>query len=277
MDVTVSMFVLLVAMAFVCEFIDAAIGMGYGTILAPVLIIFGFDPLLTVPAILFSQAFGGFAASVFHHRFHNVSFAKGSQDLKVVFVVSVAGIIATIIAACVALNIPKIYLQTYIGLLVLGMGILVFSQKKFMFSWKKIIGVAILSAFNKGLSGGGFGPVVTAGQIMAGQKHKAAIGATTLAEAPICIVGFCTYLIGRTIMELQGNIGDVPLRDFLHIMFSARIFHWELIFALFIGAVAVAPFGALATRSLQEKHLHRILGPLIIILGLWVLAKTYVF
>jgi len=36
----------------------------------------------------------------------------------------------------------------------------------------------------------GFGPIVTAGQIMAGQKHKAAIGATTLAEAPLCIASF---------------------------------------------------------------------------------------
>ena len=62
MEITVGMFVMLTAFAFVCEYIDSAIGMGYGTILSPLLIIMGFDPLVAVPAILLSQAFGGLSA-----------------------------------------------------------------------------------------------------------------------------------------------------------------------------------------------------------------------
>lgn len=277
MEITVLLFLIIIMMAFVCEYMDSSIGMGYGTILSPVLLIMGFDPLVVVPAILLSQAFGGLAASIFHHQFENVSFSKSSKDLKVVFVISVFGIFATILAALIALHIPKVYLKTYIGVLVLCMGILVLSNKKFVFSWKKIIGIGIVSAFNKGLSGGGFGPVVTAGQIMAGQKHKAAIGATTLAEAPICIVGFCTYLIGRTVVELNGSIAQMPVRDFFRIMFSPKMFQWELILALFIGAVLVAPFGALTTRKINEKYMHLILGSIILVLGAWVLAKTYLF
>lgn len=275
MEITVGLFLLLIAMAFVCEFIDSSLGMGYGTILAPVLIIMGFNPLVAIPALLLSQAFGGFSASIFHHQFKNVSFHRDSRDLKIVFLISAFGILATIFAAMVAINIPKIVLKTYIGILVFIMGIIILSNRKFTFSWKRIIGIGVISAFNKGISGGGFGPVLTAGQIMAGQRHKGAIGTTTLAEAPICISAFFTYLIGRTLTEVNGSVFSLPVKDFFAKMFSPKMFHWELMLALLIGSVMVAPFGALTTKKLNEKYMHLILGVLVIILGIWSLIKTY--
>ena len=275
MEITVGLFLLLIFLAFVCEYIDSSLGMGYGTILSPVLIILGFDPVVAVPAVLLSQACGGFAASVFHHQFKNVSFHPNSKDLKIVFVISSFGVFATIIAALIAINIPKVLLKTYIGVLVLLMGIIILANRKFNFSWKKMIGLGILSSFNKGISGGGFGPIVTAGQIMAGQKHKAAIGTTTLAEAPICIASFFTCLIARTATEIDMPIMSMGVKEFLSIMFSPKMFQWELLLALFLGSVLVAPFGALTTRKLNEKYMHLILGVLIIVLGLWTLMKTY--
>ena len=98
MEITVGMFLLLFGMAFFCEFIDSSLGMGYGTILSPVLIIMGFDPLVAIPALLLSQAFGGFTAAIFHHQFENANFTKGSRDLKIVLIVTSLGIVATILA-----------------------------------------------------------------------------------------------------------------------------------------------------------------------------------
>ena len=95
-----------------------------------------------------------------------------------------------------------------------------------------MVGIGILSAFNKGLSEGVFGPVVTSGQILAGQRHKGAIGVTTLAEAPICIIGFFTYLIGRSIGEFNGSVMSVPVSEFFSKMFSLKMFQWELVLAL---------------------------------------------
>jgi len=275
MEVTVGLFLVLFVLAFICEYIDSSVGMGYGTILSPVLIILGFHPVVAVPAVLLSQACGGLAASVFHHQFKNVSFHHDSKDLKIVFVISGFGVIATIIAALIAITIPKIVLQTYIGALVLVMGIIILLNRKFNFSWKKMVGIGVLSAFNKGISGGGFGPVVTAGQIMAGQDHKAAIGATTLSEAPICIASFLTYLIGRAATEIKVPIMDAGVKEFISIMFSPKMFQWELLLALLLGAVLVAPFGAFTTRKLNEKYLAVILGIIIIILGSWTLIKAY--
>ena len=275
MEISVDMFLLLFGMAFFCEFIDSSLGMGYGTILSPVLIIMGFDPLIAVPAVLISQAFGGFTAAIFHHQFENADFTGGSKDLKIVFVVTSFGMVATILAACIALNIPKIYLKTYIGVLVLIMGVILLANRKFSFSWKKMIGIGILSAFNKSLSGGGFGPVVTSGQIISGQEHKGAIAATTLAEAPICTVGFLTYLIGRVIQEMDTSILQMPVSDFFTSMFSAKLFQWELVLALLLGSVFVAPFGAFTTKIIKTKKLSLVLGILVTLLGVWTLWKTF--
>ena len=275
MDVTVAQFLQLFVLAFGCEFIDSAFGMGYGTILSPVLIIMGFEPIVAVPAVLLSQAFGGLTASVFHHRFENASFSKGSRDLRVVLVISAFGIVAAIFAAALALKLPRVYVKTYIGLLVFVMGLLLIAQRRFRFTWGKMIGLGILSAFNKGLSGGGFGPVITGGQIISGQEHRNAIAATTLSEAPICLVGFLTYTIGRAVTELEPPVWNQPIADLFGRMFSARIFQWELVLALLLGSIFVAPFGAFTTKLMRTERITTFLGVLISSLGIWTLWKTF--
>ena len=88
----------IVIMAFICEYIDSSLGMGYGTILTPVLIIVGFDLLLVLPAILFSQAVASFSAALFHQRYGNVDFNPKREDGRVVIFMAV-GALAGIIQA----------------------------------------------------------------------------------------------------------------------------------------------------------------------------------
>lgn len=297
LTLTIALFIFLGAL--ICEFIDSALGMLYGTILSPVLIIAGLEPILVVPSILFSQAIGGFTAAIFHHRKKNVDFSlkdieashiaqrlsrlgyreafnqspaqglkvalagtyseiketfkeKASRDLKVTVCITGLGIIATIFAALLAVNIPKVALQTYIGILVLAMGIILLVRANFKFSWKKIMGIGILSAFNKGISGGGFGPIVTSGQVISGRNGKSSIGATTLAEAPICIVGFLTYL------------------------FTKGMASWSLLLLLTGGAIIGAMIGPFFTAKFKsEKKLKMGLGFLVLALGTWTLVNTW--
>jgi len=274
MTITVGVFLLLFGAAFICEFIDSSTGMGYGTILSPVLIICGFEPTIAVPAILFSQALGGFSATIFHFRFKNLSLEKESNSLKSSIVIALAGIIATIFAAFVSLSIPKYVLKSYIGILVLIMGLILLTKLTFKTSMKKITFIAILSAFNKGLSGGGFGPVTTSGQIITGQKEKTAIGVTTFSEVPICLAGALTYIIGKITLETPSFL-SLPMKDFMKILFSGKIFNIELVVALTLGAVLSTPFGALTTKLIDPKYLRRTLGFIVVILGIWTLYKTW--
>lgn len=266
------MTILIFVAALVCELIDSSLGMLYGTILSPLLIIAGFDPLVVVPSILLSQAIGGITASIGHHRLKNVDFSikddvmkrlsdlgyietfrkSTTKDLKVVFVVTSLGVLATIVGAFIAISISKVVLKTYIGILVLAMGLILLLKIKFNFSWKKIFGIGILAAFNKGISGGGFGPVVTSGQLISGRESKRSIGATTLSEAPICIAGFLTYLIRN---ELET---------------------WNFVLILIAGAITGAIIGPYITKKFEsEKKVRLGLGILVTLLGIWTLTKTW--
>ena len=270
-----TLIILIISLAVLGEFLDASMGMLFGTILSPVLIMLGFKPLAVVPSILLAQAIGGLIASSLHHRFENAKFGlkirspktitekikelgisetirRGvTKDLRATLIISSLGILATISSVLIAVNIPKKILESYIGILVLIMGIILLSKLKFTYTWKKILGIGLLSSFNKGLSGGGFGPITTAGQVIAGRDGRASVGSTTLAEAPICITGFLTYWLTKGISD------------------------WSLPFYLSVGAVIGALIGPHFTAKLKnDKKLRKILGLLVLVLGLFTLLKV---
>jgi len=237
----------LVVGAFVMELIDSSMGMLYGTILSPVLILMGYDPKVVVPAILLSQAIGGLLASVFHHKNRNADFKKG-QDLKAGLLISGLGVVATVIAALIATKVSKAMLETYIGTIVVMMGTILLFGRQFSFSWAKMTGLALLSAFNKSLSGGGYGPIVTSGQMVIGRNGRNSIGVTTFAEAPICIAGFLTYFFAKGISD------------------------WNVVVYLCVGAGIAGIAGPYFTaRFKNDKNLRFILGVLTLLLGVLVL------
>ena len=53
------------------------------------------------------------------------------------------------------------------GVLVLAIGVYILATvgKTFRFTWPKVVGLGLLAAFNKGISGGGYGPLVCGGQV----------------------------------------------------------------------------------------------------------------
>ncbi|UCD91581.1 MAG: sulfite exporter TauE/SafE family protein [Methanobacteriota archaeon] len=184
MALSVEILLLIGFLSFVTEYIDATLGMGYGTSLAGILLLMGFDPVVFVPPLLISQFMAGLIAGLMHHLVRNVDFTMGSQDLRVASILGACSIVGVVIAAFVAKALPTMVLELYIGILILVLGviILVTVGRFFIFTWGRIVAMGFVSAFNKGLSGGGFGPMATGGQILSGVETKSAVGITSLAE-----------------------------------------------------------------------------------------------
>ena len=275
-ELTLVTIVFILSLAFFCEYVDSTLGMGYGTTMTPLLLIMGYEPLQIVPAVLVSELISGLFAGVLHHREGNVDFKPKiihipaiaeelkailylkainnsiPRHLKVALVLAVCSIIGTVTAVFFAVNIPKIFVKYYIGILVLSMGvvILICFNRRFDFSWKKIIGLGLLASFNKGLSGGGYGPVVTSGQVLSGVEGKSAVGITSLAEGLTCAVGIVAYLL------MSG--GDVSLR-----------------LAPFVtaGAVLSVPFSVKSVKKITEKRLKLAIALMTIALGALTLCK----
>lgn len=243
---------LIIVFAFICEYVDSSLGMGYGTTLTPLLLIMGYNPLQIVPAVLLSELITGLAAGFLHHKAKNVNLKVGTKDFKIAMVMAVCSIFGSLVAVFVALNVPALYVKLYIGILVLSMGIIVLAtlSRTFKFSWKKITSLGLFAAFNKGISGGGYGPLVTGGQIISGVNAKNAIGITSLAEGLTCLVGVATYLV-----------------------FTDHSIEWDLAPSLVIGAVLSVPLAAWTVRRFGAGHLKLIVGIATLILGLLTLGK----
>ncbi len=247
------LFISIIVLAFICELVDSSLGMGYGTTLTPVLLIVGFGPLAIVPAVLLSELLSGITAGIVHHKAGNVNFSCGSIHLKIVLVLAACSIVGTIIAVVIALRIPALWLKTYIGILVLAMGLILLLtlHKKFPFSWKKITGLGLIAAFNKGMSGGGYGPVVTGGQLLSGVNGNNAVGITSLAEGLTCVVGVIIYVISPDLID------------------------WSLAPSLVIGALLSVPFSAFIVRKMPTQTLKIAIAVVTILLGVYTLYNIF--
>jgi len=266
-------------LAFLCEYVDSTLGMGYGTTLTPLFMLMGFSPMQIVPVILLSELVTGTSAAFFHHREGNVNFKPKSTDfskvverlnslgyvesfkrgipihLKVALLLGVCSVIGTVVAVFVAINVPKFWLKLYIGCLVLAMGviILICMNKEFKFSWRKLSVLGVVASFNKGMSGGGYGPIVTCGQILSGVEGKSAVGITSLAEALTCLVGVIAY-----------------------ILVTKNSLDWKLAPYVVIGAVLSVPLSAKSVKVLTTRRLKLAIALLTITLGTYTVYKTLI-
>jgi hypothetical protein len=246
------LFILILLLAFCCEYIDSSLGMGYGTTLTPVLLIFGFQPLQIVPAVLLSELFSGITAGFLHHKAGNVNFNRGSRALKVVIVITFCSIGGSIAAVFLAISLPRYWLKLYISVLILAVGVVLVAtlKKNYAFSWKKITSLGIIAAFNKGISGGGYGPVVTGGQLVSGINPKNAIGITSLAEGITCIAGVLTYFFTKSVVD------------------------WSLAPPLAVGAMISVPIATYTVKKIPSTKLKPLVAGITIILGIASLLKT---
>ena len=195
-ELTLFMAIIIMFIAFFCEYTDSTLGMGYGTTLTPVLLLMGFSVMQIVPVVLISELISGATAGFFHHKEGNINFKK-PENLKITSILGLCGVLGSIVAVNVSLNLPKFWVKMYIGCLVLSIGIfmLIFLNKKLKFSWKKITGIGLLASFNKGISGGGYGTLVCPAQILSGVKSKQAVAITSVSESITCLAGILVYLL----------------------------------------------------------------------------------
>jgi uncharacterized protein len=281
LELTIQMAIAIALIAFFCEYMDSTLGMGYGTTMTPVLMLFGFTPLQIVPAVLLSELVTGVLSGALHHREGNVNFhfkvlnfqrikdslklpepvnpdhhtygIQISTHLKVVFLLLSATIIGASSAVFTATVLPKQWTSLYISIMVITMGVLILAcfNRQFKYSWKRIIGLGLLASFNKGLTGGGYGPLVVSGQMLSGVDGKNAIGITSLAEGVTCALGVLIYF------------------------FTAHnSIDWRLAPVIIMGAVCSVPFSVKSVKIMNPKLLKALIAVLTILLGTVTLFKT---
>ncbi len=241
----------LVALAFIMEYIDSSIGGGYGTVLTPVLLIIGYQTLVIVPSILLSEILTGFIVGLLHNRASKIEITRNPIARTSLVILCLSGLIGSIVAVYLSLSLPSLIVKYYIGIIVIAMGLLVLWKRNGVtyFSRQKIVGLGILCSFNKGISGGGYGPVAVSGQLLSGVDPKAAISVTSISEAFVCVISLIGYLL------------------------TVGITNWTLTLSLCLGAIIATPFSAITVSRFRERKLMLLIGVVIIVIGSFTLFK----
>ncbi|PLX82329.1 MAG: sulfite exporter TauE/SafE family protein [Desulfuromonas sp.] len=250
-DLGAGVFLAIFLAALACEYVDSSLGMGYGTTLTPILLLAGFEPLQVVPCVLLSELATGFAATVMHQRDGNVDLLRDGQARQTALLLSALSVVGALAAVTLALRVPKAWLSTIIAVIILSVGVTILAtlRRRLTYRRRNIIVIGAIAAFNKGLSGGGYGPLTTSGQVFSGVSPRQAVAITSLAEALTCFVGLGAYLL-------------------MHGRFDGR-----LAVPLVMGALFSVPVATLTVRCLPESWMRAGVGFFTCLLGLLMVGK----
>jgi hypothetical protein len=247
--------VIIIILGFLGAFLDTSMGMGYG-LLSPILIALGLDPLIVVPVLLISQMTTGFTGTIFHSLYRNVDLSShDTQDVKSTVLFIIMGITGMTFAVLLAINLSDIILMFYIGILMIIAGLLMLPNIKFAFSWKRMLVLSGWASFNKAISGGGYGPIMTIGQMTSGRDARESVAVTDFSEAFLSGFGFLLYLVCQQIHNIN---------------FLVTI---ELSIIMIVSGIVATPLGALVTKRLDKKNTKKIIGVLSILIGIFTLLR----
>jgi len=253
--------VVFIAMFF--EFMDATAGMGFGTAITPLLLVMGFDPKQIVPVVMIQQGVAGIIGTFLHKEYGNVewSFKPMSETIKLWFYIAIPGILAvtlSVTAVYAIFKFAKVWINLYVCALLLGMGCISLyqgvSQRVRKYRPKMMIGFATLAGFNKGIGGGGYGPVVTIGGLLSGVPAKSMMAVTAISEGTVS-----TYSIIVWLAMLSGGV----VIDYLLLP--------SMMIATILSAV-VAPW---ATRAFPERIWQYVVPAYSLILAFYATYKAF--
>ena len=248
--------VVLFLMSFCLEMMDNGLGGGFGTILSPLLIMFGYDPRVVVPSILVSEMVSGLWGGAWHFKFKNV-------DFKVIGLTLLGSLTGMVLATfLIGEFLPATAAKQFISLIALLMGVFVVlrsfnfkpkPEKPGLINKLKFVVLGMIAGFNKGGSGGGYGPLSVSGYMSLGLVAATAIGTTTIAEGIACTLGVFLY------SRFTGIVIAVAL-------------------PITLGAFIADPVSAWMNNSLKlklEPPFHgRVIGVAMTVLGVITLLKS---
>lgn len=232
----------------VAQLIDGALGMAYGVSVTTFLMSLGI-PAIT-PAVASASMH---AAEIFTTGTSSVVYMKlKSVNNKLFRTLLVPGAIGAIIGAITISIFSKdyvVYVKPIVSLYTLTLGVLIIRKALNMHiktrnKIKRIKPVAFFGGLLDSIGGGGWGPIVTTTLIAGGRHFRYAIGSSHVAKFFVALISTITFI---SIIGLS---------------------HWQIIFGLVVGSMAVAPFSIYLSTKISNKWGLILVGMVVIIVSL---------
>jgi len=246
MDASLGIFV---AVGFVAQLIDGAMGMAYGVTSTTFLLSLGVPPALASAGVHTAEVFTTLVSGLSHWRFGNVNWTLVKRLV-------IPGVLGGALGAYVLSSVPASAIKPYVAGYLLIMGVVIifraFRRVREREVHTKLIPLAAVGGFFDAIGGGGWGPIVTSTLVARGNNPRFTIGSVNLTEF------FVTLAEAGTFFALIG-LGN-----------------WQIIVGLVIGGGLAAPLAAYVCRKLPTRALLLLVGMAIVALqirNLW-LALT---
>lgn len=239
-----------IAVGFLAQAIDGALGMAYGITSTTFLLSAGASPAMASASVHIAEVFTTGVSGVSHAKLGNV-------NKKLFLRLLVPGIIGAVLGAVVITQIDGKAMKPFISAYLLLMGVYILSK-----AWRKIrarneeakhVGkLALFGGFVDSAGGGGWGPVVTTTLVGSGNDPRTTIGSVNFAEFFLALAGAVSFtlLIGSGV--------------------------WVLVLGLVIGGLFAAPFAAMMTKKLSARVLLILVGTLISAISTYNLYKALI-
>jgi hypothetical protein len=231
-------FLWFVAVGFLAQLVDGAIGMAYGVTATSVLLSLGVPPATASACTHAAETVTTGASGLSHWRFGNVDWALFRR-------LAIPGMIGGGLGAYVLTNLDGDAIKPFISAYLLLLGIFILwkafgVRQRDTAEVKRAGPLALFGGFADAIGGGGWGPIVTSTLVGQGAKPRYVIGTVNLTEF------FVTAVISAVFVVTIG--------------FS----HWHIIAGLILGGVVAAPFAAYAVKHVPDRVLMALVGVVIV-------------
>jgi uncharacterized membrane protein YfcA len=247
---------LIVATGAFAQFVDGALGMGYGTTASSVLIAAGLLPALVSASVHTTEIFTSLVSGASHVRFGNV-------DKGIVVPLATSGMAGGILGAyALASIVSSIDMKPIVGalLLLLGVGILLRALQRKVgryhagrFSKRLLLPLGFVGGALDAIGGGGWGPVATATLVTRNQTTPRYItGSVNVAEFFVTMAIVLTF--GLTL--------------------GFENFMWHITLPLMLGGMLIAPVAAYTSSRVSPVLMGVAVGLLLVILNVKTVSQS---
>ena len=242
MDLSILLYV---AVGFVAQIIDGALGMAYGVSSNTFLLSLGLPPASASASVHMAEVVTTGVSGISHWRLGNI-------DWKLVRRLLIPGVIGGIAGAYLLTAIDGDALRPYISGYLLIMGAFII-YKAFHNNGHvndgthtaRVSVLGVIGGFCDAIGGGGWGPVVTTTLVARGKNPRLTIGSVNFSEFFVTLAQSVVFVLTLSISQ-----------------------YWQIILGLLIGGAIAAPLAARVTKHLPLKALMILVGSLIIILSI---------
>ena len=233
------------ALGFVAQLIDGALGMAYGLIGTSALLASGASPAIASASVHAAECVTTGLAGLSHAWHRNV-------DWGLVKRLAPAGIAGGIVGAFILTELPENAVKMFVVVYLAGMTLLIlrriFTGKSAEIGFIGVVPIGIGSGFLDAIGGGGWGPMVNSTLIARGESARNSIGSASVCEFFVTIAISVTFLfnldLGRYATIVLGLIVGGALAAPMAGWFS-RVLPQSVLMgmvALIVGGLAVYNF-----------------------------------